>query len=66
MQFSTQLEVNISRFNQILDVGTNFDVVYRVTKVGGRDACVYFVDGFTKDEVLLKVMQARYKRCASR
>ncbi len=57
MQFSKQLEKNMARFNEILDVDTNFDVVYRVTKVGGRNACVYFVDGFTKDEVLLKIMQ---------
>jgi len=32
-------------------------VVYRVARVGGRNACIYFVDGFTKDEVLLKIMQ---------
>lgn len=57
MQFSKHLKDNIARFNEILDVDTNFDVVYRVTKVGGRDACVYFVDGFTKDSVLLRIMQ---------
>ena len=57
MKFSTRLEDNIARFNQKLDTDTNFDVVYRVAKVGGRNACIYFVDGFTKDEVLLKIMQ---------
>lgn len=57
MSFSTHLEENMTRFNEILDVNTNFDVVYRTTAIGGRNACIYFVDGFTKDEVLLKIMQ---------
>ena len=57
MKFSTHLQENMAYFNEKLDVASNFDVVYRVAKVGGRDACLYFVDGFTKDEVLLKIMQ---------
>ena len=56
MGFSTHLEDNMARFHQILNIGTNFDVVYRVITIGGRNACIYFVDGFTKDEVLLKIM----------
>ena len=58
MQFSSVLSDNISHLHSLLDVGTNFDVVYRTARVGGRDACLYFVDGFTKDEVLLKILQA--------
>lgn len=42
---------------EVLQVDVNFDIVYRIIHVGGRNACLYFVDGFTKDEVLLKVMQ---------
>lgn len=41
-----------------LDVNTNFDVVYRTIKFAGREACLYFIDGFTKDEVWLKIFQA--------
>ena len=58
MQFSSVLSDNISHLHSLLDVWTNFDVVYRTARVGGRDACLYFVDGFTKDEVLLKILQA--------
>ena len=58
MQFSSVLSDNISHLHSLLDVGTNFDVVYRTARVGGRDACLYFVGGFTKDEVLLKILQA--------
>ncbi len=57
MAFSVNVEDNIRLFNEKLDVDRNFDVVYRVLTIGGRQACLYFVDGFTKDEVLLKLLQ---------
>ena len=36
---------------------TSFDVVYRVIDVGGRQACIYFIDGFCKDELMMKLLQ---------
>ena len=36
---------------------TSFDVVYRVIEVGGRQACIYFIDGFCKDELMMKILQ---------
>ena len=57
MAFSSKIEDNIRLFNEKLDVETNFDVVSRVFTIGGRTGCLYFVDGFTKDEVLLKLLQ---------
>ena len=36
----------------------SFDVVDRNLMIGGRDACLYCIDGFTKDDTLLKVLQA--------
>lgn len=57
MAFSTKIDDNIRLFNEKLDVAANFDVVYRVLTIGGRMACLYFVDGFTKDDVLLKLLQ---------
>lgn len=35
----------------------SYDVVYRVIKIGGRDACFFFVDGFCKDELMQKLLQ---------
>lgn len=40
-----------------LGVGTNFDVLYRVVEVGGKQACLYMIDGFCKDEVMQKLLQ---------
>ncbi len=57
MAFSAKIEDNIRLFNEKLDVETNFDVVCRVLTIGGRESCLYFVDGFTKDDVLLKLLQ---------
>ena len=56
-QPSSNIQENIAYFHQLLDVEKNFDVVYHSLEIGGRQACLYFVDGFTKDEVLLRLMQ---------
>lgn len=58
MEFSSKLSNNMDHLKDKLNIGTNFDVVYRVMHVGGKDACLYFVDGFTKDEVWLRILQA--------
>ena len=57
MKLSADIKTTMDRFHQVLDVGTNFDIVYHTLKIADRQACLYFVDGFTKDEVLLKLMQ---------
>ena len=57
MEFSANLSENMSRLQDILKADTNFDVVYRTFTTGGQTACLYFVDGLTKDEVLLKLLQ---------
>lgn len=57
MDFSSRLADNMANFQKKLNLTQNFDVVYHVIHVGGREACIYFVDGFTKDEVLLRILQ---------
>ena len=47
----------MNELKSLLQVDKNFDVVYRTIHIGGREACLYFVDGFTKDEVLLRLIQ---------
>jgi len=58
MNFSPNLTDNITYLHKKLNVQTNFDVVYRIIHIGGREACLYFIDGFTKDDSLLKILQA--------
>ena len=57
MNISTNFDQNISHFHEILDISKNFDIVYRTLTIAGKNACLYFVDGFTKDEILLRLMQ---------
>ncbi len=57
MNFSTDFSSNIQHMQRTLQVDTCFDVVYRTVEMGGRRACLFFVDGLTKDEVLLKILQ---------
>ena len=58
MYFTDQLEENMTWLNQALHVDKNFDVVYRVLTIADKKACLYFIDGFTKDDSLLKILQA--------
>ena len=43
--------------DRLLDVDNNFDVIHRVIVIGGKEACMYLVDGFCKDELLQKLLQ---------
>ncbi|WP_432626427.1 spore germination protein [Brotaphodocola sp.] len=58
MEFSADLTGNLDHLKRVLQTDKNFDVVYRMAEFGGRRACLFFVDGFTKDEVLLKMLQS--------
>lgn len=57
MEFSRNLKDNMTYLHEKLNVQTNFDVVYRVLHIGGKEACLYFIDGFTKDDTLLRILQ---------
>jgi len=47
----------IPRLDRILAVDKNFDIIHRKLAIGGRDATLYFIDGFVKDELLQKMLQ---------
>lgn len=54
---TASLKENMDFLNRKLDIDKNFDLVYRVIQIGGREACMYFVDGFCKDELMQKMLQ---------
>ena len=54
---SRNLKENMDLLSKELYVDENFDIVYRIIKIGGRNACFYCLDGFTKDDVLQRLMQ---------
>lgn len=54
---SSDVEKNICLVNQKLPVDRCFDLIFRRFEVGGRKACLYGIDGFVKDDTLLKILQ---------
>ena len=56
-RISGSLKSDMNYLNTALDVEKNFDVIYRVISFGGREACMYLVDGFCKDELIQKLLQ---------
>ena len=57
LRMSTDLEQNMEYIRERMCPDSSFDVVYRVIEVGGRKACIYFIDGFCKDELMEKMLQ---------
>lgn len=51
------LKQDMQYLNSTLAVEQNFDVIYRIVHVGGREACMYLIDGFCKDELMQKLLQ---------
>lgn len=51
------LQQDMSCLNSVLDVDKSFDLIYRVINIAGKDACMYLLDGFCKDEMMQKILQ---------
>ena len=50
------LEENVSYMNSILPVKESFDIIQRDLIIGEKKSTFYFIDGFTKDETMQKIM----------
>lgn len=54
---SKDVNENIRTLKKELGVDVSFDVIHRTIQVGGRDAAIFFIDGFCKDELMQKLLQ---------
>ena len=50
------LEENVRYMNKLLPIKESFDLIQRDIIIGERKSTFYFVDGFTKDETMQKIM----------
>ena len=50
------LEENVAYMNEVLPVKERFDLVQRDIVIGGKKSSFFFIDGFTKDDTMLKIM----------
>lgn len=48
-------DTTISNLNNTLRVNESFDLIYRTITIGERSACLYFIDGFVKDDIMQKL-----------
>lgn len=60
-KLSARLKENTSRLDEILNLDTNFDIIRKGAQTGGRDACIYFIDGFLEESVMEKLLEFFYK-----
>lgn len=57
-KLSASFEENIRYMNEILPVKESFDIIRRDMVIGGKASVFYYIDGFIKDEVMLKIMDS--------
>lgn len=55
---SKRLDDNVQDICRILPVRESFDIVQRNITIGGKKSAFFFIDGFTKDESMLKIMDS--------
>ena len=55
---SASLTDNTKYMNRALPVKKSFDIIERTLIIGGQNSAFYFIDGFTKDEIILKLMDS--------
>ena len=51
-------EDDIRYMNETLPVAESFDVIRRDMVIGGKASVFYYIDGFVKDEAMLKIMDS--------
>ena len=54
-------EENVAYMNETLPIQESFDLIQRDLLIGGRVFSFYFVNGFTSEETMLKIMDALLK-----
>ena len=57
-RLSASFEENIRYMNEVLPVKESFDIIRRDMKIGGKASVFYYIDGFVKDEAMLKIMDS--------
>ncbi len=54
---SPDYKLNKKTMDSILQIDKSFDLICKDLLIGGKDASLYFIDGFVKDEVMEKILE---------
>ncbi len=57
-KITSSREENAAWLNHVLPVKESFDIIQRDIRIGGRCASLYFINGFTSDETMLKILDS--------
>lgn len=57
MNLYNEFDVNFQMLNKAMRASQSFDIVCRQISIKSRKACLFFVDGLVKDEVMEKIME---------
>lgn len=57
-KIDSSFEANIAYMDRVLPVAESFDIIKREIEVGEKKTALYFIDGFVKDEIMLKLMDS--------
>ena len=55
-----KLSQNIEKAHLLLPIGESYDILEKKYRIGGKDACFYFIDGFIKGSVMQRIMDFLY------
>lgn len=61
IRLSEHLDENVMNLNEILNLDTNFDIIRKGIIIAGKQACIYFVDGFLEEAIMEKLLEFFYK-----
>ena len=61
IRLSEHLDENVSNLNEILNLDSNFDIIRKGITIAGREACIYFIDGFLEEAIMEKLLEFFYK-----
>lgn len=50
-------KANVNLLSEQLRVQDSFDLIQKNIVFGGRNACIYFIDGFIKDDIMEKILE---------
>lgn len=61
---NSSLNTMVKEFDSLIAVDDSYDLLKRRMTIGGRQACLYFVDGFAADDMIQKILQYFYSLTA--
>lgn len=60
-KLSPSFEENIDYIEKVLPVESSFDILRRNIEIGGRKGVFYYINGFTKEDAMIKLMETLTK-----